>query len=242
MNLIEFIDESNACQSVEELTNKFLCFIAQYGFDQFVMSEMSHDTTSQKETHHGILVNYPKEWMDHYVANHYIDHDPVYQSALTARKPFSWKAVTEHPTTSDIAVKVMNEARECKLHDGIALAIHQPLGQIIGMGFSGSEKGVECNKTVASYIHAAANHFFVIYGDLTGWHKIEGPNPNLTRREKEILFWLSRGKSRSDIADICKISESAINRHCEKAFEKLSVNNATIAAAKAIRMGLITPF
>lgn len=242
MNLIEFISETSTCTEVDNLVHRFITFIGQYGFDQFVMSDMSHDNTNQKEKHHGLLVNYPKEWMNHYVTNHYIDHDPVYQKALTSRRPFTWKSATYAPETTQTGIRIMNEAQECKLYDGIALSIHQPLGQIIGMGISGSAKGVENSPTITNLIAAASNHFFMVYSDISGWNDPHKRIPKLTERERETLFWLSRGKNRSDIADICTISESTVNRYCEKAFQKLEVNSSTMAVAKAIRMGLIRPF
>lgn len=242
MNLTEFISETSECTEGQYLVQKFLHFIGQYGFNQFVMSDMSHDSTNQKEKNHGLLVNYPKEWMEHYVSNHYVEHDPVYQNALVSRVPFTWESATYNPRTSKIGEKVMHEAQEFKLHEGIAFSIHQPLGQIIGMGLSGSEKGVDNNLIVTRIVYAAANHFFLSYSELSGWDNSLKSKPELTDREREVLFWLARGKNRSDIADICVISESSVNRHCEKAFLKLNVSSSTLAVAKAIRMGLISPF
>ena len=241
MSLIDFIHESNLCNNPDDLTQKFLKFLAGYGLDRFVMSEMSHDTTTQKEHHHGVLVNYPQEWMEHYVSNHYIESDPVYQSALTARRPFTWQEATLSRNTTKKGVQVMNEARENKLYDGIAISIHQPLGGIIGMGISASETGVNLSRDSLSMLHAAANQFFLVYADLTDWQKL-GDAPELTLREREILLWLAKGKSRGTIADILSISESSINRHSEKILLKMDTNTMTLAIAKAIRIGLISPF
>lgn len=241
MNLIEFIYKSNSCDSTEELTDTFLLFLGEFGLNRFVMSEMSHDTTREKENNHGMLVNYPSEWMNHYIANNYLDHDPVYQTALISRKPFTW----EHINTQDLSPKsklVMDEARECKLYNGIGLSIHQPMGEIIGMGFASSENHVDCSDDTLSMVYAAANQFFMKYADLTQLDDLRTYDTSLTQRETEVLLWLARGKSKPVIADILYISESAVKRHTENIFFKLNCNNVPMAVFKALRMGLIKPY
>lgn len=242
MDLTEFIYTSNQCATPQELTDKFLSFLNQFGLTRFVMSEMSHDSRSLKENNHGILVNYPEEWMSHYVANHYIEHDPVYQTALVARKPFTWDTAYKNQNVSTVAERVMHEAHECKLYDGIALSIFQPLGQIIGMGLAASEKGAEYDKNDLSIVHAAANQFFVAYADLVGMNDTPNVEIKLTEREREVVLWLARGKTKSEISDILVISESTIKRYCESVYKKLNVNERGQAVAKSLRMGLIKPF
>lgn len=240
MNLIEFIDEANQAKTVEELTQKLMRFLAQFGYDQFIMSDMSFESTIKREAYHGMVVNFSPVWQSHYIKNHYVENDPLYSRILTEKKPFSWRSVREDSTLSKVSRDILDEAKDYNLAEGIALALHQPQGRVIGMGFAGRHSDVEYSVSISSQINAAANHFFVIYNDLTGWDKLEHhEDPNVTPREKDILYWLSKGKSRVDIADICKISESTINRHCENIFVKLNVSNVAAAIAKAIRLRLI---
>jgi len=58
---------------------------------------------------------------------------------------------------------------------------------------------------------------------------------NLTRREAEVLLWLSRGKSNRDIAQILNVSFRTINKHLEQIYPKLGVETRTSAVALAIR-------
>jgi DNA-binding NarL/FixJ family response regulator len=57
----------------------------------------------------------------------------------------------------------------------------------------------------------------------------------LTRREAEVLLWLSRGKSNRDIAQILNVSFRTINKHLEQIYPKLGVETRTSAVAQAIR-------
>ncbi len=58
---------------------------------------------------------------------------------------------------------------------------------------------------------------------------------NLTVREAEVLLWVSRGKSNRDVAQILDISPRTINKHLERVFEKLGVENRAAAAVLAVR-------
>jgi DNA-binding NarL/FixJ family response regulator len=58
---------------------------------------------------------------------------------------------------------------------------------------------------------------------------------NLTVREAEVLLWISRGKANRDVAQILGISPRTINKHLERIFEKLGVENRSAAAVLAVR-------
>ncbi|SMF13074.1 two component transcriptional regulator, LuxR family [Alteromonadaceae bacterium Bs31] len=56
----------------------------------------------------------------------------------------------------------------------------------------------------------------------------------LTAREAEVLMWLARGKTNRDIGQILGTSPRTVNKHLEQVYKKLSVENRTAAAAKAV--------
>lgn len=57
----------------------------------------------------------------------------------------------------------------------------------------------------------------------------------LTNRESEVLVWLARGKSNSEIAMILNISPRTINTHLVQIFRKLGVENRTSAAILTLK-------
>src|SRR6266508_3245062 len=57
---------------------------------------------------------------------------------------------------------------------------------------------------------------------------------NLTRREAEVLFWISQGKSNHDIGVILGAKTGTICKHVEHIFGKLNVENRTAAAVMAL--------
>lgn len=53
----------------------------------------------------------------------------------------------------------------------------------------------------------------------------------LTERESEVVFWLARGKTNREIAQILNMSPRTVNKHLEAIFQKLEVDNRTSATA-----------
>ncbi|UZE96794.1 response regulator transcription factor [Alkalimarinus alittae] len=57
----------------------------------------------------------------------------------------------------------------------------------------------------------------------------------LTERESEVLFWVSRGKTNREIGQILSMSPRTVNKHLEPVYRKLSVENRTTAAAVCLQ-------
>lgn len=56
------------------------------------------------------------------------------------------------------------------------------------------------------------------------------PRGALTRREAEVLFWVEKAKSNSQVSDILGIAPATVRKHMERIFAKLGVENRTAAA------------
>ncbi len=56
---------------------------------------------------------------------------------------------------------------------------------------------------------------------------------HLTAREREVLQWLSGGKTNRDIGCILGISPRTVQKHLEKMYEKLGVETRTAAVTRA---------
>ncbi len=56
---------------------------------------------------------------------------------------------------------------------------------------------------------------------------------NLTKRETEILFYISQGKANKDVAFLCNISPRTVQKHVENIYTKLGVETRNAAMLKA---------
>lgn len=55
----------------------------------------------------------------------------------------------------------------------------------------------------------------------------------LTPRETEVLYWVARGKTNRDIAEICGMKPRTVTKHLEHIFDKLGVETRSAAAVLA---------
>ena len=54
---------------------------------------------------------------------------------------------------------------------------------------------------------------------------------HLTAREREVLWWLARGKSNAEIGAILTIATATVGKHLERIYPKLGVENRTAASS-----------
>ncbi|MBD1388328.1 response regulator [Neiella sp. HB171785] len=58
----------------------------------------------------------------------------------------------------------------------------------------------------------------------------------LTKRESQVMYWVSFGKTNWEVAQILSMSPRTVNKHLEQIFKKLGVDNRTSASAISIRV------
>ncbi|GLS90760.1 DNA-binding response regulator [Psychromonas marina] len=61
-------------------------------------------------------------------------------------------------------------------------------------------------------------------------------NLPITKRESEVLYWVSYGKTSWEISQILTMSPRTVNKHLEQIYKKLGVDNRTSAAAISLRI------
>ncbi|BCK76518.1 two component response regulator LuxR [Acetobacter aceti NRIC 0242] len=57
----------------------------------------------------------------------------------------------------------------------------------------------------------------------------------LTVREAEVLYWVAKGKTNRDIAEILSISHRTVNKHLEQIYIKIGVENRAAATARVLQ-------
>ncbi len=67
------------------------------------------------------------------------------------------------------------------------------------------------------------------------------PANELSLREKDVLFWLTQGKSNSAIAQILAISPATVDTYIRRTFRKLGVVDRVGAAMAAVQYGYVIP-
>jgi len=243
MGLLEdFIVKSNSATNQEEIFRHFCASLAELGYDSVVYSLLTDHVKINRKKGHGVLCNYPVDWMEYYNNNNYFQHDLVVHHAFTTSDAYTWKQLLDNPTSPTIGKKILHESREARLLDGAAVAIYGPRFEIAGVGLASTSGGAYCDKQSLSIIRVLANQFHITYSALDT--NVDNILPNyvqLSPREYEVLSQCAEGKSDTVIASILSITNHGVDHHMRNIFRKLQVNDRLQAVIKAILLGLINP-
>lgn len=240
-DLTDFIFKSNAAVTQEEVFALYREALLKLGYDSVVYSLLTDHPSIGRKKGHGLLGNYPKDWMDRYIEKGYFEADPIPRYAFSTSAAYTWDDVVKSVPISKKQKRVMNEAKDAKLLDGAAVAIYGPNHEVAGVGIASSLGSIKPDKNTLSIIRALSHQFHLAHSAFEQVNTEEKLLVYLTPREKEILKWAAEGKSNTVIATILSMSVSSVKVHLSSIFQKLRVASRQTAIVKAIRYGLIEP-
>jgi LuxR family quorum sensing-dependent transcriptional regulator len=178
---------------------------------------------------------WPDGWTKRYMSQDFAADDPTLRRLRQTHNPFLWSE-TRTPGLSRPQLRVLDEATEFGLHEGVIIPIHAGFGFEAGVSFGGDKVDL------AGY-DIAALHLIGLYGyDALCRHKPPGDGergPILTQREQECVKWTAAGKTAWEIGQILGISEATVNQHLHAAARKMNTVSKAHLVARCLRAGLI---
>jgi DNA-binding CsgD family transcriptional regulator len=71
--------------------------------------------------------------------------------------------------------------------------------------------------------------------------ELDGARSNvpLTAREQEVLSWVARGKTNTEIARLLRVAPSTVRKHLENVYVKMGVHNRTTAVARLLGLNAL---
>lgn len=240
MSIAEFIDFSTRAASPFELFNRLVEAAMELGYEYIAYAELDGGARSACGSGAGpsVLLNFPASWERHYRQRGYHRIDPVFQFAHGAGRPFFWSELPEVMALAADQQEMMGEARAAGLLDGACVPIYGPRGGLALVSFAAS-RDTGRSSTRLAHLNALASQFHLAYMRFAPPETRTQPMPLITRRERECLQWIARGKSSADIAVILGISENTVNFHIKKVLAKLEVHSRTVAVLRAQHLGLL---
>lgn len=232
MRIEDYIEASNTAKTTDEVFDLFQSACAGLGYDRVMYRALRNHPDTQLPC---VARSYPDEWVAHYVAQGYVDTDPVRCRMLVSNLPFMWWDTVERKSRSQSLI--MHEAEEVGLKDGAAVPIHGPAGECVGIGFASTAGGVG-SAPVLPILHLMAVQFHTTYSALLMPRELQAIH--LTPREREILQWVGRGKSSWAVGEILHIAENSVEWHLKNIFKKLGVDSRVTAVVKGLHLGLIS--
>lgn len=210
--------------------------LADLGVEHVMAGTVPAPGTPVRQHQKHVLMNtFPAEWGRRYLSKGYAFHDPTIQRLGTGSVPFAWKEVREDCSASSIALRVMEEAAEFGLRDGVTVPLQTLDGEIAGFSISGERLAID--PIDRGMLHLIATYAFG-HLLLLGGNGLATPL-RLAPREREALQWAAEGKTDWEIGEVMGISTHGVDFHLRSARTKLGTTNRTQAVAMALRRGLI---
>jgi LuxR family quorum sensing-dependent transcriptional regulator len=230
------IEQLGRLTCIEDIAARLRQAGTSFGFENFCISGLP--LPGEQLDPYVLLSGWPDAWMERYIRGGYVHVDPVISRVRQSTMPFAWSE-TPADRRDALAIRVMNEATEFGLVDGLAVPIHARHGfqAIVTFG---------APYMAPSHDERAALHLIAIYAHgqvrqlLRGDSPSRPTHPPLSTREKDCLCWASAGKSAWDISVILGLSQRTVEGYLVNAAIKLGAVNRVQCVAEAIRRGIIS--
>jgi LuxR family transcriptional activator of conjugal transfer of Ti plasmids len=234
-----FVDETEDVTQPERLFELVCAFAQNLDCPWVAYGSLTHHDKllRARPTFPTVLLNYPQEWRERYFGSGYERVDPIVTKSRQRATAFRWSEIYNKSDTAENERRIFDEAASFGLKTGVSIPLHGPDGRFAVMSFA-QPREYEFKSKIILYLQVAACHFHAMISKLA--HNLEIRHfANLSIREKECLLWAAKGKSSWDTGMILGISENTVNFHIKNAMRKLDSRSRTVAAIKALRLGLI---
>jgi LuxR family transcriptional regulator/LuxR family quorum-sensing system transcriptional regulator CciR len=186
---------------------------------------------------HIVAHGFPADWVHRYVDDRLYEIDPIPDLARRTADPFLWSDTAALTRLAEEQAAYLRALDAAHIGDGVAIQVFGPNMRhgYVGFGFGDHARQVTPAKLAEFQIVAQLLHLRAC----TLIEERNDPTADLSPREREVLTWLARGKSKSVTADILHISVHTVDTTVRRIFRKLGVSDRTSAVLKAVNSGLI---
>lgn len=239
IELEKLIIELSDSRSLMQLQKVCLSFCALSGFEFYSLGVCNVSSFHQPEITR--LTNYPESWTDLYYRESLQKHDPIIHYCLENAAPITWRELQgiQH-LMSSAARQVLARARQFGLAEGLAIPIKAPSGEVCIFNFATSAT-LGIDQVLSRTLPYA---YYFVTKLLEAYLRINKSircSMDLTKREKECLFWACEGKTAWEMSQIMEVSERTATFHLASVTKKLGASNRQHAVAKAVFSGLVRP-
>ena len=234
---LDVVQKVGGLQTYEEICSAVTDELAWFGFSCVTSFMMPGPGEPFKKGVH--LNTRPQDYLDRYEEKNYVVRDPVVTELRHSVRPFSWSDVMKRRNLTRADRRIIEEAREFDVNDGLiipivtlsgGMSVFSPCGRNPDLS-PDARRAVEL---ISLYSHEALKR------KLLEQSRYKEAHTPLTPREREVMRWVAAGKSDIEIAEILSIAPATVTLHVERAKRKLDAFRRTFAVVKALRCGEIT--
>lgn len=191
----------------------------------------------QEQMSHVLLDAWPREWSLRYFSKGYLHRDPTIDLVRRASEPFIWSKIGDRCRLSASARRVMQEATEFHLNDGLTLTFASLERQPIGFSIAGERLDLDPSEQRAIELVVACGLAQAVQ---IAERSFRDETVSLSPRQLDVLRWAAEGLKSDQIADRLAISAHTADMHLRAVRDKLGVTKTVHAVAEAFRLGILS--
>lgn len=232
----EFFDRLAAVQSTAEVADALVSEMKTLGYEYLTVWSVPPPGSPLS----GIMLNTrPSAFVQHYVESNHVLRDPVVTHLRRTLRTYSWSDVRSSRALTKGEVRIMDEARDFGITDGLTIPIITATNSLAVVSPCGR------SPDLADRARSAINMIGIVGHQALKRLQQRGPQPepalaSLPPREREIMQYIAIGKTDNEISDILNISATTVLTHVERAKRKLGTPKRSVAVIIALQRGEIS--
>ncbi|WFR97815.1 helix-turn-helix transcriptional regulator [Rhizobium tumorigenes] len=232
--LVDFFRASEVSTTRAHLVAAVDAVSRQLGIEHFAMAHLP----SAHEPLDGFFIGerWPPGWRERYLKSNYFHCDPVVRLVRTSDRPIVWSKSIRMHALGEKSKRVMSEAAEFGLLDGVTIPLHSKLG-LDGL-FSAGGRREPMRPVEVSLLQIVAESAHRRLRELVSPRRSQPDSPYVTRSERECLTLCADGKTDREIGRMTHRSPRTVQAHLHNLQQKLGVSNRAQLIAEAFRRGL----
>lgn len=181
---------------------------------------------------------FPPEWVGLYDDDSdFRQDDPIADYVIREGRTMSWKQAIAEQDLTPSQRRFVAAMEDHDLTDGWAMPCYGPGGREAYVSYSLGRPVTSKDRPLQQFISQYVTDFHHRVCQLLD--RGTGTAPSFSKRETEVLQWIGRGKSNSDIATILGISQATVDTFVKRIFRKLEVHDRMTATLRGLQHGKI---
>lgn len=231
---LAYIEQIQTAQSTSIIDRHLHRFLERFGFKRVTIGALPSGNHSATDA---VLLNSrPQDYVQTYLSENHLPHDPVINALWANPLPYSWGEI-QHQTRfrTERSDEVTGVGIDFGMRDGLMVPVHGMGGKLGYFSIAGFE--ADNSSEARSALTIAGMFTFQALARLDEQqHQATAP---LSPRERDVLSWATHGYSDGEIAEKLNLSENTVDYYMRNARRKLNVHNRTAAVVQAIKQGQI---
>lgn len=240
MNLESFLIRIRQARTTASLFRILQEAARQAGLEHVAYAALQDHASYEATTHAppAVRLTYPDRWVTHYYEQGYDKIDPVLSHTIDIGVPYLWHWLPKMRRLGDLQRRVLEEAREAGLRQGMTVPLNGPHGTRAVLSFATGSESTELEPHLGRLgLYAAIFHCAFV--EKVGIGRRGLPAKALSRMELACLGWVAQGKTSWEVGAILGIRETTARAYLRRALRKLGAPTRAMAVARAMHLGLI---